>query len=174
VSFLDVTFSAPKSVSVMGVAFERAANDARAAGDEPTAQAWEAHARAVEDAVMAGARAALDYLQERAGYARVGHHGGAAGQWIDAHRFLAAQFLQHDSRDHDPQLHVHQAILNRVLGADGQWRALDSRAIHAWRAAAAAVGERVMEAHLRRALGVRFETRPDGRAREVVGVRRGA
>ena len=171
VAFLDATFSAPKSVSVLGVAFERAATEARTAGDEPAAQAWEAHARAVEEAVMAGARAALEYLQERAGYARVGHHGGQAGQWIDAHHFVVAQFLQHDSRDRDPQLHVHQAILNRVLCADGVWRALDSRAIHTWRAAAAAVGERVMEAYLTRALGVRFETRPDGKAREVIGVR---
>ncbi|MQA15590.1 MAG: relaxase domain-containing protein [Pseudonocardiaceae bacterium] len=170
VSFLDVTFSAPKSVSVLGVAFERAAADARAAGDEQAAQAWDAHARAVEDAVMAGARASVDYLQERAGYARVGHHGGGGGMWTDAHNFVVAQFLQHDSRDRDPQLHVHQAILNRVLGADGVWRALDSRAIHAHRGAAGAVGERVMEAYLTWALGVRFETRPDGKAREVVGV----
>ncbi|HYZ07220.1 MAG TPA: relaxase domain-containing protein [Pseudonocardiaceae bacterium] len=62
--------------------------------------------RAVEEAVIAGARAAVDYLQDWAGYARGGHHGGGAGQWIDAHTFVVAQFLQHDSRDGDPQLHV--------------------------------------------------------------------
>lgn len=56
--------------------------------------------------------------------------------------------LQHDTRDREPQLHVHQAILNRILCADGVWRALDSKAIHALRAAASAIGERVMEAHL--------------------------
>ncbi|MPZ64547.1 MAG: relaxase domain-containing protein [Pseudonocardiaceae bacterium] len=171
VAFLDATFNAPKSVSVMGAAFERAANEARATGDLETAAAYDAHAKAVEEAVMAGARAAIDYLEQHAGYARVGHHGGGAGQWIDAHKFIVAQFLQHDSREKDPHLHVHQAILNRVLGADGQWRALDSRAIHACKGAASAVGERVMEAYLTRALGVRFETRPDGKAREVVGVR---
>ncbi len=170
VAFIDVTFSAPKSVTVLAVAFERAANEARAAGDEQAAQAWEAHAQAVEDAVMAGARAAIDYLQEQAGYSRVGHHGGGAGRWVDAHDFVVAQFLQHDSRDKDPQLHVHQAILNRVLCADGAWRTLDSRAIHALRAAASAIAERVMEAHLTGSLGVEFATRPDGRAREVLGV----
>ena len=171
VSFLDVTFSAPKSVTVLGVAFERAAADARAAGDEGAAAAWDAHTAAVEEAVMAGARAAIEYLQDEAGYSRIGHHGGGAGRWIDAHEFVVAQFLQHDSRDRDPQLHVHQAILNRVLCSDGEWRTLDSRAIHAMRGAAAAIAERVMEAHLTRSLGVRFETRPDGRAREVIGVR---
>jgi conjugative relaxase-like TrwC/TraI family protein len=170
VAFIDATFSAPKSVTVLGVAFERAANDALAAGDEQAAQAWAAHQRAVEDAVMAGARAALDYLQNAAGYSRVGHHGGGAGRWIDAHSFVVAQFLQHDSRDRDPQLHVHQAILNRVRCADGTWRALDGRAIRDHRGAAGAIGERVMEAHLSRVLGLRFATRADGHGREVVGV----
>lgn len=170
VSFIDVTFSVPKSVTVLAVAFERAANDARVAGDETAAEAWHQHAKAVEDAAMAGARAAIDYLQEHAGYSRVGHHGGGAGRWTDAHAFVVAQFLQHDSRDKDPQLHVHQAILNRVRCADGAWRTLDSRAIHTLRAAAAAIAERVMEAHLTRSLGVEFATRPDGKAREVVGV----
>ena len=54
VSFLDVTFSAPKSICVLGVAFERMAADARAAGDEEAAAAWDAHVRAVEEAVLAG------------------------------------------------------------------------------------------------------------------------
>ncbi|WP_344419849.1 MobF family relaxase [Pseudonocardia ailaonensis] len=172
VSFIDATFSAPKSVTVLGVAFERAANDARAAGDERAAEAWSAHQRAVEDAVLSGARAGLDYLQDAAGYSRAGHHGGGGGRWVDAHEFVVAQFLQHDSRDRDPQLHVHNAILNRVQSVDGAWRALDSRTIHAHRGAAGAIAERVMEAHLARTLGVEVATRPDGRAREVVGVDR--
>lgn len=172
VAFIDATFSAPKSVTVLAVAFERAENDARTAGDLAAAAAWGAHRRAVEEAVLAGARASVDYLADVAGYARVGHHAGGAGRWTDAHDWVIAQFLQHDSRDRDPQLHVHQAILNRAPCADGRWRALDSRAIHTYRGAAGAMGERVMEAHLTRALGVRFATRPDGAAREVVGVRR--
>jgi hypothetical protein len=120
--------------------------------------------------VLAGAQAALDYLQDVAGYSRVGHHGGGAGRWIDAHSFVVAQFLQHDSRNRDPQLHVHNAILNRVHCGDGTWRTLDSRAIHAHRGAAGAIGERVMEAHLAAELGIRFAARPDGHGREVVGI----
>jgi conjugative relaxase-like TrwC/TraI family protein len=170
VSFLDLTFSAPKSVTVLGVAFERAENDARAAGDCESAEAWAAHRRAVEDAMLAGSRAALDYLQDVAGYARAGYHGGGAGRWVDAHEWTVAQFLQHDSRDHDPQLHVHAAVLNRVRCADGIWRTLDSRAVHRHRGAAGAIAERVMEAHLAHTLGARFATRPDGKAREVLGV----
>ena len=83
-------------------------------------------------------------------------HGGAGGQ--------------HDSRDRDPQWHVHQAILNRVLCADGEWRALDGKALRAAKVAAGAIAERVMEAHLARSVGARVELRADGKAREVVGI----
>jgi hypothetical protein len=170
VQFLDVTFSVPKSVTVLAVAFERQAVDAERAG-EPTARAaWLAHRDTVEAAVLAGNQAMLDYLQDVAGYSRVGHHGGAAGRFVDAHDWIVASFLQHDSRDHDPQLHVHNAILNRVQRPDGKWRTLATRSLYAHRAAAGVLAERVMEEHLSRALGVRFATRPDGKAREVLGV----
>ncbi|MEC3974569.1 MobF family relaxase [Amycolatopsis sp. H20-H5] len=199
VAFLDATFSVQKSVTVLHTAFEAqqvtaertaerltdALNAATSAGAAPAelaelarqrddaraaAGSWRTHRDAVEDAVWAGNRAALSYLSEHAGYSRVGHHGGAAGRFIDAHDLVAASFFQHDSRNHDPQLHIHNAILNRVQGADGQWRTLDSRAIHKFRGAAAAVGERTTEEHLSQALGVRFASRPDGKAREVVGI----
>ncbi|MGW4829635.1 MobF family relaxase [Amycolatopsis japonica] len=199
VPFLDVTFSVQKSVTVLHTAFEaQQVNAARTAGrlndalaaataasaspaelaeigrqrdDARTAAAsWAAHRDAVEDAIWAGNRAALDYLSEHAGYSRVGHHGGAAGRFIDAHDWVIASFFQHDSRNHDPQLHIHNPILNRVQGADGKWRTLDSKAIHKFRGAAAAVGERTTEEHLARALGVRMATRPDGKAREIVGM----
>ncbi len=198
VAFLDATFSVQKSVTVLQTAFEAqevqaagAAERARAAlagavqsGDtgavhrhtaavneaESARAAWGEHRRAVEDAIWAGNNAALDYLAEKAGFARAGHHGGAAGRWDDAHDWTVASFFQHDSRNHDPQLHIHNAILNRVQSADGSWRTIDARSIYRYRGAAAAVGERVMEGHLTRALGVRLSMRPDGNAREIVGV----
>src|SRR5699024_9500714 len=170
VAFLDATFSVQKSVTVLHTAFEAQEVNARTNGDDRTADAWAAHRQAVEDAIWAGNRASLDYLAEHAGYSRVGHHGGAAGRYVDAHDWTIASFFQHDNRDHDPQLHIHNAILNRVQGADGEWRTLDGRAVYAHRGAAAAVGERTMEEHLTRALGVQFATRPDGKSREVLGV----
>jgi conjugative relaxase-like TrwC/TraI family protein len=170
VAFLDATFSVQKSVTVLHTAFEVQEVAARTARDDQSADAWAAHKEAVESAIWAGNQAALDYLAEHAGYSRIGHHGGAAGRFIDAHDFVVASFFQHDSRDHDPQLHIHNAILNRVQGSDDEWRTLDSRAIHKFRGAAAAVGERTMEEHLTRSLGVRFATRPDGKSREILGV----
>ncbi|GLZ49229.1 hypothetical protein Acsp06_54140 [Actinomycetospora sp. NBRC 106375] len=171
VDFLDATFSIQKSVTVLHTAFEAEEVTARDAGDEDTAAAWGEYRQAVEDAIWAGNNAALSYLQDKAGYARVGHHGGAAGRWVDAHGWVVASFFQHDSRDHDPQLHVHNPILNRAPGdTDDEWRTLDSRAIHKFRPAAAAVGERTTEEHLAHALGLKLAMRPDGKAREVIGI----
>ncbi|GAA4978200.1 MobF family relaxase [Pseudonocardia tropica] len=170
VAFLDATFSVQKSVTLLHTAFEAREVAARQAGDEATAAAWGEFRQAVEDAIWAGNNAALAYLEDKAGYARVGHHGGAAGRWVDAHAFTVASFFQHDSRDRDPQLHIHNAILNRIQGPDGVWRTLDSRAIHRWRAGAGAVGERTTEERLAATIGTLVATRPDGKSREVVGV----
>ena len=170
VAFLDMTFSVQKSVTLIHTAFEAEEVKARAAGDEEMAAAWGEFRKSVEDAVWAGNNAGLAYMAEHAGYSRVGHHGGAAGRFVDAHDWVVASFFQHDSRDRDPQLHIHNGVLNRVLGPDGVWRTLDSRAMHKWRPAAAAVAERTTEERLTHALGMLVATRPDGKAREVVGV----
>jgi len=79
-------------------------------------------------------------------------------------------FFQHDSRDGDPQLHIHNPVLNLAQSSDGQWRTLDSRGITRHRGAAGALAERVTEEYLSRVLRVRFASRPDGKAREIVGI----
>lgn len=170
VAFIDATYSVPKSITVMHAAFEAQEVRARGDGDTVSADAWAAHRQAVEAAIWAGNAAALDAFQDKAGYSRIGYHTANSGRWIDAHRFVVASFFQHDSRDHDPQLHIHNAILNRVECADGSWRTLDSRALHAVRREVAAIAERTTEEHLTRTLGLTFATRPDGKSREIRGV----
>ncbi|TCC53474.1 TrwC relaxase [Kribbella capetownensis] len=197
VAFHDATFSVQKSVTILHTAFEAQEVQARGAAEaargaleqahrtgdaavhqygqavqraETEAASWGQYRQSVEDAIWAGNQAALNYLQDKAGYTRIGHWGGAAGRWDDAHEWTVASFFQHDSRDHDPQLHIHNAILNRVQGTDGKWRTVDGEALHRYQPGAGAVGERVMEHHLSKALGVRFEMRPDGKSREVVGI----
>jgi hypothetical protein len=93
VQYVDVTFSVQKSVTVLHAAFERQMVEAERAGDLESAAAWRSHRDAVEAALWAGNAAALGYLQEEAGYSRVGHHGGAAGRYIDAHGWVATSFL---------------------------------------------------------------------------------
>ncbi|MCO1659203.1 relaxase domain-containing protein [Pseudonocardia sp. S2-4] len=170
VAFFDVTFNVQKSVTLLHTAFEAEEVAARNRGEDDAAAAWGQFRQAVEDAIWAGNNAGLQYLADKAGYSRIGHHGGAAGRWVDAHEWTVASFFQHDSRDHDPHLHIHNAVLNRVEGPDGKWRTLDSKALYKFRPAAAAVAERLAAERLTDALGVLLAMRPDGKAREVVGI----
>lgn len=170
VAFFDLTFNVQKSVTLIHTAFEAQEVAARRACDVDTEAAWATFRTAVEEAIWAGNNAGLTYLAEKAGYTRTGHHGGEAGRWADAHDWTVASFFQHDSREHDPHLHIHNALLNRVEGPDGEWLTIDGRSLFRWRPAAAAVAERTMAEHLTRALGVTVATRPDGKAREIVGI----
>ena len=75
------------------------------------------------------------------------------------------------NREMEPQLHTHVAVLNRaVTTSDGRIRALDGRGFRPIKEAIATIYERGIERGLRESLGVAFATRPDGMAREILGV----
>jgi len=105
----DLTFSAPKSVSV-----EFATQD-----PETSAQLVAAHESAVA--------AALEYVEDVAIRVRRGH-AGAEVQPGDG--VLAAAYRHRMSRSLDPQLHTHVVCANIARGRDGRWTALDARAIY--------------------------------------------
>src|SRR3954451_8333843 len=170
VSFYDLVLSASKSHTLLWVACEQGARDAAAAGDHAAADEYARVAGVLEDALMGGHRAMLDFLADKAGYARAGHHGGGAGQWVDAHDWTPAQFVQHDSREHDPQLHVHGPTTNKTICADGVVRALDFSMILQWKDAAGAYADRWAEAYVWREAGVRWTCSADGTSRQVAGV----
>lgn len=170
VAFVDLTFSPVKSVTVLHTAYSRMELDAQRAGDAVAAQEWASKRHAVEEAIWEGNQAMLRHMTEQAGYSRVGRHGAGGGRWIDAPDWTVASFFQTTSRDLDPQLHIHNAVLNRVVCDDGEVRTLDSQAIHRHKQGAGTIGERVMEEALTRKLGVSWRMRQDGVAREVVGV----
>ncbi len=168
VPYFDVTFSPSKSITLLHASFMANMSAALDQGDAEEAGYWAATAGEVWECVTAGSQAMLDYLQEHAGYTR---SGAAGGRWEDAHEWVAASFRQHTSRSGDPQLHVHNVILNRVRRErDDQWRTLDGKALYRERAAAAAQGALVMENALTNALGVAWVQRPDGHGREIKGV----
>ncbi|MFG1898707.1 MobF family relaxase [Micromonospora zamorensis] len=170
VAFLDLTFSPVKSVTVLHTAYARMELDAQRAGDDEAARVWAAKRHAVEEAVWEGNQAMLTHMTDRAGYSRVGRHGAGAGRWTDAPDWTVASFFQTTSRDLDPQLHIHNAVLNRVVCQDGEVRTLDSQAIHRHKQSAGTIGERVMEESLARSLGLKWRMRADGTAREIIGV----
>src|SRR6266568_4500760 len=179
VYFFDATFSVPKSVSLLHASFQVRAQQAHDAGRAGEAEQWDARAQAVWDAIMAANRAMLEYLQREAGYSRAGYHSKGSGRFADAHEWVIASFPQHTSRDNDPQLHVHNAILNRVLRDDPlaarpggrlAWRTLDGAALYAARPAAGAIAERTLAERLTQSLGVEIIARADGNGWEIAGI----
>ncbi len=176
VAFYDNVLSASKSHTLLWVAAERGARDAAAAGDTDAAAEYGEIARILEEVLVEGHGAMLEFLAARAGYARKGHHGGGGGEWVDAPDWTSAQFLQHDSRAHDPQLHVHGTTLNKVVcPVDGKVRALDFSLILQWRDAAGAYGDRYVEALAwqrlaERGLHLQLEVATDGRSRQIAGI----
>jgi len=108
VAGFDLTFSAPKSVSV-----------AWALADPATREAIHiAHLQALEFVI---AHAESNVFTSRSG------PGGILQE--DIRGVVAAAFDHWDSRAGDPQLHTHVVVMNRAQTADGLWRTLDSRAL---------------------------------------------
>ena len=123
VLFFDATFSISKTITLLHASALANAAQAADRSDAEAVRYWERAAAEVWECIAMGNQAALEYLQDQAGYTRSGYHGRRAdgveaGRWEDAHQWVIASFPQHTSRDGDPQLHVHNAVLNRVLRDD--------------------------------------------------------
>jgi conjugative relaxase-like TrwC/TraI family protein len=145
----DLTFSAPKSVSVLfGV------------GDEELrAVVQTAHDRAV--------REALAYMERAAAVTR---RGAGGAHVIAGNGFVAAAFRHRTSRAGDPQLHTHVLVANLTLGADGRWSTLDGRGIYAHAKTAGYLYEARLRSLLTRELGLTWGPVRNGIA-DVDGVR---
>lgn len=110
VAGFDLTFSAPKSVSVAWAV----------AGPELQKRIQDAHHKAMEQTLE---WAEQNVLQTRAG------HGGVAHVPIEG--MIASVFDHWDSRAGDPQLHSHCVVSNRAQrSSDGQWVSIDSYTLH--------------------------------------------
>ena len=178
VPFWDVTVSVSKSITLFyGGLLARAEQD-RQAGDQAEADRRERDAARVWAAIMEGNAAALTYLQDEAGVTRTGYHRGTGaetmaelGKWEHARDWVIGSFRQHTSRTGDPQLHVHNLVLAKVLTErDGRWRKLDSKALYRFQGAAAAIAAAVTESALTRDFGVAWVPRWDGHGREIAGI----
>jgi conjugative relaxase-like TrwC/TraI family protein len=140
VASLDLTFSAPKSLSTLF-----AIGDAGLAG-----LLVAAHEEAVQGA--------LGYLEGVACQVRRGRNGVRRER---ADGFVVAAYRHRMSRAKDPQLHTHCVTANMARGSDGRWTALHAKPIYEHAKAAGFV----YQAHLRYAVCERL---PWARWREVV------
>jgi conjugative relaxase-like TrwC/TraI family protein len=170
--YYDMTFSAEKSVSLMYAGLLAAARQAQDQGDERAAKRFRADAGRIEAAVMAGADRMLELAEQRGAIVRTGHHSAHSGAYRDAAGFVAVKFLQHTSREDDPQLHVQATVLNKAQrddGADDRWRALDARPLFRDRLGYAAHAG-AAEAQALARLGLPLVKREDGNGFEVGGI----
>jgi conjugative relaxase-like TrwC/TraI family protein len=131
---LDLTFSAPKSVSILYAL----------AGTGDSGAVVEAHEAAVDEA--------LGYLELHACFTRrqvrgVEHHLRGEG-------LVVAGFRHRTSRAGDPSLHTHCLVANMARTSDGNWGALHTAAIYREARTAGFVYQAVLRAELTRRLGV--------------------
>ena len=149
VAGFDVTFCAPKSVSLLfALGAPEVSNEVRNAAD-------------------AAVSASLSVLEQAACRVRRGKGGHTV---LDGDGFVAAAFRHRTSRAGDPHLHTHVVIANLAHApADDRWTALDGRPLYSW---LSPVGH-LYEAHLRweltRRLGVEWGPVRNGIA-DVAGI----
>ena len=105
----DVTFSAPKSVSLAALI----------GGDR---RVVEAHDRAVERTLVWMEK---NVLQTRLSDPATGRMVRAGNQ-----KMVAATFRHDTSRNLDPQLHTHAVLANMVRGGDGKWRTMANESLY--------------------------------------------
>src|SRR6266516_5052855 len=177
VMYWDSVFSADKTVSLAHATALAEAAAARRAGAERDAAAWQARADAIEEEFSAAVRTAIGWMQRELAFVRRGSHarrieGVESGRFEDAQQPPVATFLQHTSRDGDPQLHMHVTWLNRLQAADdGAWLGLDSRALHRIRGAASAIAALAMESRLAGRVGLDdWAYRPASKGRVLASV----
>ncbi len=145
VAGFDLTFSVPKSVSVLW-----------ALSDAVTQ-------RAIVDAHHVAIAATLRLIEQDVARTRIGTNGAAR---VPVRGIIAAAFDHHDSRAGDPQLHTHVTIANRVQAvADERWRTLDGQLLYAAAVAHSDTYDLLLADNVTRALGLMWETRLRGRAR---------
>ena len=148
----DLTFSAPKSVSIAALV----GGDARIVG---------AHDRAVA--------ATLGWIEKNAAETRMKDPETGKMARTGNQKIVAATFRHDTSRNLDPQLHTHAVLANMVRGGDGKWRSMANEGLYARQKLIGMLYRNELAAGLSR-LGYDIEkTHADGRF-EIGGVSREA
>lgn len=142
----DLTFSAPKSVSVLW-----------AVADEQTHDAIEqAHVLAVETAMA--------WLESSGGIAARRGKGGAE---LESAALVAARFDHGTSREQDPQIHSHCFVMNLAQRQDGSWGAIQSKEFFSRKMAAGALYRSALADQLQQ---IGFGIERDKKSFAVIGV----
>jgi conjugative relaxase-like TrwC/TraI family protein len=144
----DLTFSAPKSVSVLW------------------SQADEATRKEIQAAHLEAVKAALSYLQDETAFTRR----GKGGTLLERAGLLVALFEHSTSRALDPQLHTHALVMNIGLRDDGTTGTILSKPLFQAKMTAGALYRAELATQLEKRLGCRCEQEAKGTSFVVVGV----
>ena len=104
---VDLTFSAPKSVSIAGLVLDN---------------------KVVIDAHSKAVNTTLSYIEKNYTNVRVKEHGQVHTEHTG--NLLVAKFQHMSSRELDPQLHTHCLVMNFTAKGNGDIRAMDYREIY--------------------------------------------
>jgi len=158
VAGFDLTFSVPKSVSILWGVADAATQERIVA----------AHHASVVDV--------LAFFEREVAATRTGvSDGDGAVAQVDVAGVAAIAYDHYDSRAGDPQLHTHLVISNKVMTPlDGRWRSLDGRPVFAAISGLSMHYNALLADRLTRELGVEWELRPRGADRnpqwEIAGI----
>lgn len=132
----DLTFCAPKSISIMRGC---------ATGSDEADVLRRAHDTAV--------RSAMEYLAEHAGYSRVPNKKTGKKDLVKLPGLTAAAYQHETSRAGDPHLHTHVVMPNRQARADGKLVSIDSKSLYHEARAAGTIYQAVLRDEVARELG---------------------
>ena len=136
----DLTFSVPKSVSVLA-----------ALRPELSEQ--------IVDACEIAVARSIAWLEDNACFSRRGHNGV---EHVEGDGYVAAAFRHRTSRAGDPQLHWHVLVANTTRGPDGRWRTLDGTRVYPALRTAGFLFEAEMRHELTNRFGVRWRPARNG------------
>ncbi|MBS1701778.1 MAG: relaxase domain-containing protein [Armatimonadetes bacterium] len=141
----DLTFSAPKSVSVLW------------------SQADQSLREKIEEAHKCAVAVSMEYLEANWAYTRR----GKAGRFKEKTTLIGARFDHGTSRSNDPQLHSHVLVLNLCTRNDGTTGTIFPRDLYRAKMAAGALFRLELSTRLE-SLGIRTERAKD--SFEVTGI----
>lgn len=132
----DLTFSAPKSVSVLWAMTEDMAVRAQ-----------------IQSAQQAAVEATLGFAEQHCAFTRRGHNGVEREKVAG---LAVATFEHSTSRAQDPQLHTHCIVANVAQREDGTYGSLDGRELYRWKMALGAMYRAELAAQLQERLPVQI------------------
>lgn len=132
----DLTFSAPKTVSALW-----------ATADETIRQK-------ISAANYSAVLNALDFVQERYGFARVGKDGTEVEK---SNQLFFSLFEHSTSRAQDPQLHIHAVMINLAINSQGETRTLQTKELFRAQLLVGSLYRAELAYQLRQELGVEIE-----------------